>query len=85
MPRPSEPPIVLVKWYELTKWLPARIESFPKSQRFVFGQRPADRTLGVRGILIANSRPTRACSRRQTAGFNRSMVQSGVIRSCSRR
>ena len=39
MPRPSEPPIVLVKWYDLTKWLLARLESFPKSPRFVFGQR----------------------------------------------
>jgi len=46
MPRPSQLPIVLVKWYDLTKWLLARIESFPKSQRFVFGQRLADRTLG---------------------------------------
>lgn len=52
MPRTSEPPIVLVKWYELTKWLLARIESFPKSQRFVFGQRLADRSLGVLETLV---------------------------------
>ena len=52
MPRTSEPPIVLVKWYELTKWLLARIESFPKNQRFVFGQRLADRSLGVPETLV---------------------------------
>ena len=55
MPRPSEPPIVLVKWYDLTKWLLARIESSPKSQRFVFGQRLADRTLGVMETLVEAS------------------------------
>jgi len=52
MARASEPPVVLVQWYELTKWLLARIESFPKSQRFVFGQRLADRTLGVMETLV---------------------------------
>ena len=52
MPRISEPPIVLVKWYALTKWLLARIESFPRSQRFVFGQRLADRSLGVLETLV---------------------------------
>ena len=48
----SEPPVLLVKWYDLAKWLLARVESFPKSQRFVFGQRLADRTLGVLDTLI---------------------------------
>jgi len=52
MARSSEPPVVLVKWYELSKWLLGRIESFPKSQRFVFGQRLADRTLGVMETLV---------------------------------
>jgi len=52
MARPSEPPVLLVKWYELSKWLLARVESFPKSQRFVFGQRLADRTLGVMETLV---------------------------------
>ena len=51
----SEPPVVLVKWYELAKWLLARIESFPKSQRFVFGQRLADRVLGVLETLVEAS------------------------------
>jgi hypothetical protein len=52
MARANEPPVVLVNWYHLTKWLLARIESFPKSQRFVFGQRLADRTLGVMETLV---------------------------------
>lgn len=55
MPRPIEPPIVLVKWYDLTKWLLARVESFPKNQRFVFGQRLTDRTLGVLETLVEAS------------------------------
>jgi hypothetical protein len=36
-------PVVLVKWYDWTKWLLERVDSFPKNQRFVFGQRLADR------------------------------------------
>jgi len=42
MPRPSDPPVLLVKCYDLAKWLLERVEGFPKSQRFVFGQRLAD-------------------------------------------
>jgi hypothetical protein len=29
-----------------------RVESFPKNQRFVFGQRLADRTLGILELLV---------------------------------
>ena len=52
MPRASEPPVLLVKWYDLAKWLLERIESFPKSQRFVFGQRLADRSMGLLETLV---------------------------------
>jgi hypothetical protein len=52
MPRPSDPPILLVKWYDLTKWLLERVESFPKGQRFVFGQRLADRSLAILETLV---------------------------------
>jgi hypothetical protein len=55
MPRASDPPVLLVKWYDLAKWLLERVESFPKSQRFVFGQRLADRTLGVMETLVEAS------------------------------
>ena len=33
---------MLVKWYDVLKWLLERIDNFPKSQRFIFGQRLAD-------------------------------------------
>ncbi len=52
MPRASDPPILLVKWYDLAKWLLERVESFPKSQRFVFGQRLADRSLAILETLV---------------------------------
>lgn len=48
----NEPPILLVKWYDVSKWLLERVESFPKNQRFVFGQRLVDRTLGVMELLV---------------------------------
>lgn len=34
----NEPPVLLVKWYDVTKWLLDRVDSFAKNQRFVFGQ-----------------------------------------------
>ena len=34
----GEPPILLVKWYDVTKWLLERVDSFPKNQRFILGQ-----------------------------------------------
>jgi len=54
-------PIVLVKWYDWTKWMLERVDSFPKNQRFVFGQRLADRAIGVLELLIdASYRTTKA-------------------------
>jgi hypothetical protein len=35
----AESPVVLVKWYDVVKWILERVDSFPKNQRFVFGQR----------------------------------------------
>ncbi len=52
MSRAGDPPVLLVKWYDLTKWLLERVESFPKSQRFVFGQRLADRSLAILETLV---------------------------------
>jgi len=46
-PRGNEPPILLVKWYDVTKWMLERVDSFPKNQRFIFGQRLADRALNI--------------------------------------
>jgi len=48
----QEPPVLLVKWYDVTKWLLERVDSFPKNQRFVFGQRLADRALNILEILV---------------------------------
>ena len=47
-----EPPVLLVKWYDFTRWLLERIDSFPKNQRFVFGTRLADHALNVLEILV---------------------------------
>ena len=52
MRRSSEPPIVLVKWYDATKWILERVDNFPKNQRFIFGQRLADRSLTVMELLV---------------------------------
>lgn len=43
---------MLVKWYDFTRWLLERIDSFPKNQRFVFGTRLADHALGVMEMLV---------------------------------
>ena len=50
-----EPPVLLVKWYDFTRWLLERIDSFPKNQRFVFGTRLADRALDVLETLVEAS------------------------------
>ena len=50
--RSAEPPVVLVKWYEFVKWLLGRVDSFPKNQRFIFGQRLADHAIGVLELLV---------------------------------
>ena len=52
MGRRAERPIVLVKWYDVLKWLLERIDSFPKSQRFIFGQRLADHGIEVLELLV---------------------------------
>ncbi len=52
MRRSSDPPIVLVKWYDAAKWILERVDNFPKNQRFIFGQRLADRALTVMELLV---------------------------------
>jgi hypothetical protein len=44
--------VVLIKWYDFTKWLLERIDSFPKNQRFIFGQRLADHALDILELLV---------------------------------
>ena len=43
---------MLVKWYDFTRWLLERVDSFPKNQRFIFGTRLADRALDVMETLV---------------------------------
>lgn len=50
-----EPPVLLVKWYDLTRWILEKVDSFPKSQRFVFGTRLADHAIGVLETLVKAS------------------------------
>ena len=52
MARTSDPPVVLIKWYDFTQWLLTRIDQFPKNQRFIFGQRLADHALDVMELLV---------------------------------
>ncbi len=50
-----------MKWYDWTQWVLERIDSFPKNQRFIFGQRLADRSIRVLEILVdASYRATKA-------------------------
>ncbi len=55
MSRKTEPPVLLVKWYDFTKWLLERIDGFPKNQRFIFGQRLADHALSILELLVEAS------------------------------
>jgi len=55
MSRKPEAPVLLVRWYDHTKWLLERVDSFPKNQRFIFGTRLADTTLDIMELLIEAS------------------------------
>ncbi len=52
MAKRSDPPVVLIKWYDFTKWLLDRVDSFPKSQRFLFGERVTDHAVDIRELLV---------------------------------
>ena len=47
MPKKPDAPVLLVRWYDYTKWLLERVDSFPKNQRFIFGTRLADAVLVI--------------------------------------
>jgi len=48
----TQPPVVLVTWYDTAKWLLERVDSFPKNQRFIFGQRIAGDALEILELLV---------------------------------
>ena len=52
MAKPTDPPVVLIKWYDFTKWLLDRVDGFPKNQRFIFGQRLTDHALDILELLV---------------------------------
>ena len=51
-PPGSDAPLVLVKWYAYAKWVLERVESFPKSQRFILGQRLSNHVMDVLETLV---------------------------------
>ena len=48
-------PKVLIQWYNYAKWMLERVESFPRSQRFILGQRLANHVLDVMELLVKAS------------------------------
>jgi len=67
----DEPPVLLVKWYDVTSWLLDRVDSFPKNQRFVLGQRVADRVLNILEALVEATYSARKAD--LLAGVNRNI------------
>ena len=56
MPKNPDAPVLLVRWYDYTKWLLERVDSFPKNQRFIFGTRLlADTVLAIMELLVEAS------------------------------
>jgi hypothetical protein len=51
MKNASDVPIACVKWYDFSKWVLERVESFPKNQRFVLGNRVSNAALDVLDAL----------------------------------
>lgn len=47
--------MLLVRWYDYSKWLLERVDSFPKNQRFIFGTRLADAALNIMELLVEAS------------------------------
>lgn len=54
-PPANDAPLVLVKWYAYAKWILERVESFPKSQRFILGQRLSNHVMDVLEMLVKAS------------------------------
>ena len=51
----NDAPLVLVEWYAYAKWLLERVENFPKSQRFVLGQRLTSQAMDILDLLVEAS------------------------------
>jgi hypothetical protein len=55
MARAVRQPVVLMKWYRVVSWMLDRVDHFPKNQRFIFGQRLAERSIHVLELLVEAS------------------------------
>ena len=68
---PKEPPILLVKWHDLTGWVLDRVEAFPKNQRFIFARIASTRpeTIAAR---VGKPVTTRRCNHDQS--YKRAVV-----------
>ena len=81
---PLDSPVVLVKWYDYAKWVLERVESFPKNQKYVLGQRLSNQVMEVLEGLVeaAYSREKRDL----LATVNRKMeVVRWTVRMCKDR
>jgi hypothetical protein len=54
-PPGADLPIDVTKWYAYAKWVLERVESFPKSQRFILGQRFSNHVLDVLELRVKAS------------------------------
>jgi hypothetical protein len=54
-PPGTDLPIVVTKWHASAKWVLERVESCPKSQRFILGQRLSNHVMDVLELLVKAS------------------------------
>jgi hypothetical protein len=54
-PPGADMPIVVIKWYAYAKWVLERVEGFPKSQRFILGQRLSNHVMDGLELLVKAS------------------------------
>ena len=69
--KPRDEPVLLVKWYEYTKWVLDRVDGFPKNQRFVLGTRLADAVVLVVELLAEAAYAGRGRKKELLAEANR--------------
>lgn len=69
--RERSQPALLVKWYDYTKWVLERVDSFPKNQRFVLGTRLADGVVLVMELLAESAYAGRTRKRELLEEVNR--------------
>lgn len=82
----EELPKALAKWYDDTKWVLDRVDSFPKNQRFVLGTRLADAVLEVMETL-AEATYSRGTAKAQLLGKANRKIESvrWLVRICKDR